>query len=135
MKRNFELPLLGGNRQALPHHIICSGCACKSTIIYTENQRSVYHVIEVGFSNSGLVIAFQGELPDYLQDAIEFRLLLYAAKEFKFYNPEVIVRHVCHELFSLNMWHLISELPLSLSRSSHCKDTTGKVHYSWDHVY
>ena len=38
-----------------------------------------------------LHLCFQGELPDYLQDAIEFRLLLYTARELNFYNAEVAV--------------------------------------------
>lgn len=41
-------------------------------------------------------LCFQGELPDYLQDAIEFRLLLYNARELEFYNAEVAVSSVLY---------------------------------------
>lgn len=43
----------------------------------------------IGFTYSRVVS--QGELPDYLHEAIEFRLLLYAARQLEFYNADVSV--------------------------------------------
>ena len=73
--------------------------------LFIQRIKGQYYIIELDFSGSDLVNALQGELPDYLQDAIEFRLLLYAAKEFEFYNPEVIVSYVWRESFSFTTWH------------------------------